>query len=185
MSKEVTIEKKSEDKQNSEAKETKRRRVNKGGRPTRYSIKMAEAICAGIAAGDSLRTVCSSEKMPDKSTVLRWLALPSNDRFRDQYARAKEASADVEFDELKDIAEDAMNEVVKYMYEPKLASAIVQAHRLKADNIKWSIARKKPKVYGDKIEVSKPDEPEADPLDSMDLEDLLKLEKMLQSKGKK
>jgi hypothetical protein len=77
-------------------------------RPTNYSDEKAEAICASIAEGQSLRSICNSDAMPDKATVFRWLA--KYEAFRDRYAIAREAQADALFDEILEIADDARND---------------------------------------------------------------------------
>lgn len=57
----------------------------KMGRPSTYDDEMAERICARLASGNSLRTICSSPGMPGRETVFRWLR--EHQDFRDQYAR--------------------------------------------------------------------------------------------------
>lgn len=144
------------------------------GRPTKYTNKLGDEICSRIAEGQSLRTVCSDNKMPDKSTVFRWLRLPSMSAFRDQYARAKKEAADAMAEELLDIADDALKEVEKHAYEPKLSGAIVQAHKLKADNLKWTMARQQPKKYGERINIATEDD-SPDPFDGLETDELRKL----------
>jgi hypothetical protein len=69
----------------------------KVGRPTSYNDKVAAEICSLIAEGNSLRSICKRNKMPDKATVIRWLGV--HREFSDQYARAREAQADKLFEE--------------------------------------------------------------------------------------
>jgi hypothetical protein len=74
--------------------------------------------------------------MPDKSTVIRWLAdIPE---FRDQYARARELQADVYADEIVAISDEVTAE----------AAAVAKA-RLQTDSRKWVAGKLRPKVYGD------------------------------------
>ncbi|CAN7169990.1 hypothetical protein [Brevundimonas sp. LjRoot202] len=107
-------------------------------RPTLFNESLAEAICLAIADGRSLRSICADGEYPDRSTVFRWLADPANVAFRDQYALAREASADADDDDIRDIA--ARVEAGKI--EP-------QAARVAIDAKKWSAGKRKPKVYGD------------------------------------
>ena len=81
-----------------------------------------------------MRTVCANKAMPDRSTVFRWLA--KYPEFRDQYARAKEESADALSEDILDIADDATEDV--------------QRSRLRVDARKWLAAKMKPKKYGDR-----------------------------------
>ena len=55
------------------------------GRPSDFTQQMADAICAELADGRSLRDICSSTEMPDKATVFRWLAKDA--QLRDQYEK--------------------------------------------------------------------------------------------------
>ena len=38
--------------------------------------------------------------------------------------------------------------------DPKQSNAVVQAVKLKADNLKWVMSKMKPKKYGDKLELA-------------------------------
>ena len=102
----------------------------------------ADLICARIAEGESLRAVCRDIKSPSIAEVMRWLANEANANFREQYARAILLRADAKFEELDDVSEEAVS----------ADSAVkVQGLRLKADNIKWQLARMNAKKYGDKM----------------------------------
>lgn len=118
------------------------------GRPTDLTSELADAICERLADGESLRSICCDEKLPNKATVFRWLA--KNGDFRDQYARAREAQADSLVDEIIDIADDAgLSEAFE-----------VQQARLRVDSRKWLAGKLRPKVYGDKLELAgDPDRP--------------------------
>ena len=108
-----------------------------------YSQEVADAICARMAEGKSLRSIVRGEGMPGLSTVMTWL----NERpaFQEQYTRAMYMRADAKFDELDDVSEDAENSE---------SPVKIAGLRLKADNIKWQLARMNSKKYGDKIETT-------------------------------
>lgn len=99
-------------------------------------------IIRRMSGGESLRAICRDEGMPAHSTVLDWVNADA--AFADQYARARDERADVYFDRLDEVSEAAENapDAVK-----------VAGLRLKADNIKWQLARMAPKRYGDKLEL--------------------------------
>jgi len=129
------------------------------GRPTDYSPDLADRICAAIADGDSLRTVCLADDMPDKSTVFRWLRLYPE--FRDQYARAKDDSTDAIFDELLDIADDGINDYMWVQYGKDVENGawkenkeVTNRSRLRVDTRKWLMSKMKPKKYGEKVDVT-------------------------------
>lgn len=97
--------------------------------------------------------------------------------FRDQYARAKQEAADAMGEDLQDIADDAISEVRKLPDDSKLANAVVQAHKLKADNLKWIMARQKPKKYGERINVATEEVEAENPFEGLDEATLRKLAK--------
>ncbi|WP_368877345.1 ubiquitin carboxyl-hydrolase [Providencia vermicola] len=110
----------------------------KMGRPSDYLPEVADDICALIADGESLRSVCKRKGMPNTTKVMRWLR--ENPDFREQYAKAMESRADAVFEELFDIADDVSEE-----------SAAVAKAKLRIDTRKWALSRMSPKKYGDKI----------------------------------
>jgi len=129
------------------------------GRPSDYTPELAAAICSRIADGESLRTICSADGMPDKSTVFRWLA--SNEDFRDQYARAREAQADFYAEEIIEISDDGTNDWMERRSESEKGAGVntgwvlngehVQRSRLRVDARKWYASKVAPKKYGDKF----------------------------------
>ena len=88
--------------------------------------------------------------MPDKATVFRWLR--KYEEFRDQYARAKQESADAQQEIIEDIGDESIE--AAYKADPKAANAVVSAYKLKADNLKWVMSKMKPKKYGDKLDLT-------------------------------
>lgn len=128
---------------------------NKGGRPTKYTQHLADAICHELAAGKSLRTVCTNPKMPAMSSVFLWLR--TYKEFSEQYARAKQESADAMAEEILDLSDDAIA-LIKGSAEKK-SGALAQAVRLQVDTRKWIMSKMKPKKYGDKLDVTSDGKP--------------------------
>lgn len=122
------------------------------GRPSAYSGDIAAIICERIADGNSLRTICAEDGMPNKATVLRWIS--SNDAFRDQYARAREAQADALFDEILAIADaPRIGEKIKIDKDGNkeiTRGDMIEHRRLQVDTRKWMASKLLPKKYGDK-----------------------------------
>jgi len=112
---------------------------NQGGRPTDLTQEIADEICERIANGESLRGMCDDDHMPGRSTVFQWLAKAQNRWFVDQYARAREASADADADTISYYAE----EIAAGRIDP-------QAGRAAIDALKWSAGKRAPKKYGDR-----------------------------------
>ncbi len=124
--------------------------IIKMGRPSDYSQELGDRICNELSEGISLRTVCLAEDMPSKTTVFRWLR--ENKEFRNQYATAKDESADALFEETIDIADGSVDEAKQA--DPKASGAVVNAIRLKVDTRKWMMSKMKPKKYGDKLDMT-------------------------------
>lgn len=122
------------------------------GRPSSFTQEIADLICERLADGESLRSICSGENMPSRTTVFRWL--PENQTFRDQYARAREAQADLLADEILEIADDSAGDKIKLHGIEVLNSEYVQRSRLRIDARKWIASKLAPKKYGDKLELA-------------------------------
>ncbi len=79
----------------------------KKGRPSLYTEALAAEICRRLAEGESLRAICADKAIPGISTVMGWLFDGNHGEFSEQYARAREAQAEIRADEIVDIADDA------------------------------------------------------------------------------
>lgn len=121
-----------------------------GGRPSLYTQELADKICEQIGNGHSMRTICAPEDMPDMSTVFRWIR--THEEFRNQYARACEERTEAHNESLLDFGDEAIE--LAQNSDPKAAGAVVQAVKLKADNLKWVMSKMKPKKYGDKLDMT-------------------------------
>ena len=129
-----------------------------GGRPTTFSEEVAAEICAQLAEGNSLRSICRADDMPALSTVFRWLKVEEG--FSDQYARAREAQADALFDEILEISDDARNDWMERRGEDDAGwianGEHIQRSKLRIDARKWMAGKLRPKVYGDKSVIEGP-----------------------------
>lgn len=126
-----------------------------GGRPTDYTPHLADVICARLAEGESLRSVCRDADMPDKASVFRWMR--THQEFCDQYTRAKQASADAMIEDMLDIADDGANDWMEKLNADgeiigrQLNGEHVNRSRLRVDTRKWIAERMQPKKYGAKV----------------------------------
>ncbi|GAB5535290.1 MAG: hypothetical protein Rubg2KO_15390 [Rubricoccaceae bacterium] len=98
--------------------------------------EIAPLIIQKMVEGQSLRSICEAKGMPAHSTFLLWVS--EDQKLADQYARAREALADAEFDRLNKIADDA----------PATKGGVDKA-RLQIDTRKWWLGKIKPKKYGE------------------------------------
>lgn len=130
-----------------------------GGRPSLYSLELADSICERLVLGESLRSICRDDAMPAISCVFKWLR--EHPAFAEQYTRAKEEQADTLADEIVEIADEKDYEKVEIDGVPlavKFDSTAVARNRLRVDARKWAASKLKPKKYGDKVsqEISGP-----------------------------
>lgn len=110
-----------------------------------FSQEKADAICASVMEGNSLRAACEEVGIKHP-TFLLWVS--KDKALADQYAHARQIGCDVEFESLQDIADEPPE---------KTASGSVDAgwvawQRNRIDVRKWALSKKQPKKYGDKIE---------------------------------
>lgn len=110
-------------------------------------------ICAEIAAGSHIGACCEKRGLA-YSTVRKWI---DSDPTRSAlYARAREDRADRLADEIVDIAEEA-DVAVKVDGEDQrlvLDATAVQRNKLRVDARKWVAAKLKPRVYGEKLDLT-------------------------------
>ena len=129
------------------------------GRPTDYSLEITDLICERLASGESMRAISRDEDMPCMSTLFLWLR--THEEFSEQYAKAKEESADALVEDMLDIADNQVSQPLLVNGEPveidgKLIEVrdgpAVQHAKLRVDTRKWAASKLKPKKYGDRLE---------------------------------
>jgi hypothetical protein len=121
-----------------------------GGRPVIFGIDNPcwFEICKQISEGKSLSTALKSDGMPSYRSAL--MMLQTNLEFRTMYEKAIESRADRLAEEILELADEA----IPANLDGPSKSAWVQQKRLQVDTRKWVAAKLKPKVYGDRIDVS-------------------------------
>ncbi len=123
-----------------------------GGTPL-YTPELAEKICAEIMTGRSLRSICADTGMPNKSTVMRWLA--KNDEFVALYTAAKAIQAEGFADELIELADtpqQGTKEVRKGKLREITTGDMIEHRKLQVSTRQWVIERLLSKKYGTKIQ---------------------------------
>jgi hypothetical protein len=123
------------------------------GRPSNYSADIAATICDRLADGESLRSICASEGMPDKATVLRWIGRHAE--FRDEYALAHEEQAEQLLADAVRIADDSSRDYVKKTGADGKVTWVVDYENIRRDrlriNTRFRIAALlAPKKYGNR-----------------------------------
>lgn len=131
------------------------------GRPSDYTEELTDVICSRVSMGESLRSVCRDPEMPSPETVYRWFRLYPE--FRDQYARAKEDSADSHEDMIIDISDNPQGQpVIDDDGKPLLDAdgnvvtvinnVAIQHASLRVNSRKWAASKLKPKKFGEKVQ---------------------------------
>lgn len=101
-----------------------------------------DKIIDELANGTSLRKILrDDDTLPSRRFVYQWLD-PNNEKwfdatFSNQYARAREESADIDIDKMEILADRLIDGDID-----------AQQARAAADILKWTAGRKKPKKYG-------------------------------------
>ena len=123
---------------------------NLGGRPVVFGIDNPcwFEICKQISEGKSLSTALKSDGMPSYRSAL--MMLQTNLEFRTMYEKAIESRADRLAEEILELADEA----IPANLDGPSKSAWVNQKRIQVDARKWVAAKLKPKVYGDRIDVS-------------------------------
>lgn len=107
-----------------------------------WTPDVEDEILKRIANGEAIRNICGVDRdewLPSWDTFRKRLA--NDSEFAAQYAHAREAQADIEFDAIRQIADEATPENVAVA-------------RLQIDARKWRAGKLRPKVYGDKLDLT-------------------------------
>lgn len=104
-------------------------------------------ILERISCGHSLVSAVKASKMNYATAKYQ---LRRNEELRKEYQAAIEERGDYLADELVDLSDEMPPEGL----DPSLINAWVNRQRLRIDARKWSAAKLRPKVWGDKIDVN-------------------------------
>jgi hypothetical protein len=117
-----------------------------------YTQEKADAICAHLAGGLSLRKACGAEGGPDPSTILRWTE--ENQEFAQQYACARARGYQLLADEIIEISDDSSGDLIETDAGPRVDAERVARSKLRVDSRKWMLSKMLPKLYGDKLDLN-------------------------------
>ena len=123
--------------------------MNKRGGQLTYTPELAAEICARLAEGESLRSICKTEGYPPASTVRGWV-VADVEGFAEQYARARDTGLDAMAEELLDIADDSSQDTTIGKRGDEIMDAeYVARSKLRVEARKWYLSKLAPKRYGD------------------------------------
>ena len=109
-----------------------------GRPPTPNKAEVMDAVCRRIADGELIGAAAKAEGI-ERTTVWRWLR--EDESFRNAYARAREEAADALADEALEVARGSV---------PERAAS----DRLLVDTLKWTAAKRRPRYYSDKMDLT-------------------------------
>lgn len=144
---------------NGKKEAVKKSAKRKGGRPSKYSLRLAEVICERISSGESVTQICRDDNMPHHRVVYGWLLHEDKKAFHKMYTTAQKTRADVIHDEIFDIADDGSNDwMEKEIGKGRVITVpdheYINRSRLRVDARKWVLARMNPKKYGEQLDVT-------------------------------
>lgn len=118
---------------------------------TKYRPCLAAEICERLARGETLRSICRDDHMPEAQSVRRWVIYDHNG-FASQYANARDIGLDAMSDEILDIADttEAGTRVEESLKGgTKVITGDMTQHRhLRVETRKWYLSKMAPKRYG-------------------------------------
>jgi hypothetical protein len=100
----------------------------------KFSQALFDGICARLAEGESLRSICEAIDMPDRHTVTNWAK--GTPELQAQYDAACTAREETYFEQIIEIADTAD--------DPAKARNQIEAR-------KWTLARMNRKKYGEHV----------------------------------
>lgn len=117
--------------------------MEKRGKPAfKWTDDISTEILTRIASGETVMEICGPHRdsfLPSETTFYKRLA--EDAEYAAEYARAREAQAHHEADEIRKIADTATPEDYNVA-------------RLRIDARKWRASKMAPKVYGDKLDLN-------------------------------
>ena len=122
------------------------------GRPTKYNDELAGRILGRLANGESLRTICKDDDMPDRASVFTWVFTYPD--FSARYDQARAIQTEVHVDEMMNIADDATNDTIETENGSRANSEWIARSKLRIETRRWIAEKLKPKKYGAKIEIA-------------------------------
>lgn len=115
--------------------------------PNTRTPETVEYVLAQLADGDSLRKACANAQVPP-STFLGWVE--ADEQLAEQYAAARARGADLEFDRLN----EAAAEMPPSNDKGQVDLGWVAWKRMQIDTMKWTLSKKRPERYGDRIDLT-------------------------------
>lgn len=113
----------------------------KNGRPTLYTEELAEYIFEKVREGGYLHHLCRTDPRFPKSVKNIYVWMDKHEGFRHKYAQAVQIRLENMTDQARCELIETEEKIKDSTYDPKIASAIAQMSKTKADYDRWMIGR--------------------------------------------
>lgn len=120
-----------------------------------FNQDTADAVCARLAEGESLRSICRDDDMPSVGAFLGWVS--KSRELAEQYTRARALCLDAMAEDIIDIADTpqiGQKSVSKATGLEITEGDMVEHRRLRIEARKWLMGKMAPKKYGDKLDLN-------------------------------
>lgn len=121
------------------------------GRPSTFTVEIADEICGRLAEGESLRAICRDSHLPSEGTVRGWV-VDDREGFSAQYARARDIGLEHMADEILEISDETSRDTISTERGDMPDHEWIARSRLRVDARKWLLSKRLPKTYGDKVQ---------------------------------
>lgn len=120
--------------------------TKKPGRPTKYTPELIDEICEAIASSElGLQHLCDANPhWPERARIFIWRR--KYPEFKLKYDKAKEEQTDVCLEYMQEIVNEPHTYTDKDTGDKRVDVAML---KVKLDNMKWQMAKLKPKKFGD------------------------------------
>lgn len=123
-----------------------------GAPPYKWTEEIEQEIFDRIAKGQAVRSICKDDWLPSERTFYKRLA--EDAEFTQRYMRAREAQADAIFEECLIIADSQEGDVIEVDGVEQVNHDAIARAKLRIDTRKWMAGKLRPKVYGDKMDLT-------------------------------
>ncbi len=118
---------------------------------------ICDEICLRLASGESLVSICKSEHIPERATILLWVVMGergdvNHKSFSDSYARAREAQSHALLDDVIEISDDSSGDTTTDRFGNQILDAEFAARsRLRIEARLKVAARMHVERFGEKV----------------------------------
>ena len=123
-----------------------------------YTPEIAAEICERLAKGETLRSICRDDHMPDESSVRQWV-LDDRHGFAPQYTLARDKGLDAIAEEIFDIVDDGQNDYMTKLRDDGSEYEVpnhehINRSRLRFQARQWYLSKLAPKKYADRLDLN-------------------------------